>query len=400
MPGVGLATGAVGTESALSQLGKRQASDEAKKATAKKTKTDAKSKPVPKSRPPPKPDTKLLQSWEDKCYIDQKEEADTRNGGIRLHPLLPQISRLCHKRLDSSDDPSSCRPDPDSKPLVRCVGSAVCKQIWVQPRNLKRILGHAKGCGSLSAELRREVMQVLAAKSVGMKLELDGVITSSMVAPEDPEQTVSGERMDAKSSESFFEQAKASGRKQLKNHGDHALTLLIACSGIPPGFVDSAVFKDFISIVSQGKYTGPCSTTVRDTLMPQEAARIGLMIREYLRGERDLTMSFDGGHIRKLKGVYTIHLTTPGRRVFLMGLNDASRVSHTAKYILEILEPVRLYVHVYLAFADTTFRYLLTLAHRTCLPLYQTTPATLGRRGSFFMRSSLIFSIFKTAATR
>ncbi|EED78338.1 predicted protein [Postia placenta Mad-698-R] len=59
-----------------------------------------------------------------------------------------------------------------------------------------------------------------------------------------------------------------------------------------------------------------------------------------LKTQRDLTLSFDGGKTWKLKGVYTIHISTPERWVFLMDLNDASHVSHTANYIVEILQEI------------------------------------------------------------
>ncbi|KZT11747.1 uncharacterized protein LAESUDRAFT_640794 [Laetiporus sulphureus 93-53] len=82
------------------------------------------------------------------------------------------------------------------------------------------------------------------------------------------------------------------------------------------------------------------ATTLRDRLIPEEAVRLQLEIIHYLQGICDLMISFDGGKIRKLKGIYTIHITTSECRGFLMDLNDASHISHTAKYIVEILRPV------------------------------------------------------------
>ncbi|KAI8990589.1 ribonuclease H-like domain-containing protein [Trametes punicea] len=57
---------------------------------------------------------------------------------------------------------------------------------------------------------------------------------------------------------------------------------------------------------------------------------------------RNLTLSFDGGKLRHPRGIYTVTVTTPSdRKSFIINLNDASRVSHTARYIThEILKPV------------------------------------------------------------
>ena len=58
------------------------------------------------------------------------------------------------------------------------------------------------------------------------------------------------------------------------------------------------------------------------------------------RGIERVDVSFDGGKTRRPRGIYTVTITTPGRQSFLYDLHDASKVSHTAEYLLEILEEV------------------------------------------------------------
>ncbi|KAJ2987987.1 hypothetical protein NUW54_g9257 [Trametes sanguinea] len=115
----------------------------------------------------------------------------------------------------------------------------------------------------------------------------------------------------------------------------------IVCNGIPPSSVDSTAFKNFISAI-QPKYDPPSATTLRDRLIPNEAARLQISLFEKLGTSRNLTLSFDGGKTRRPHGIYTVTITTPGsRKSYLVDLNDASRVSHTARYIVqEVLKPV------------------------------------------------------------
>ncbi|KAI0054381.1 hypothetical protein BV25DRAFT_1806052 [Artomyces pyxidatus] len=66
-----------------------------------------------------------------------------------------------------------------------------------------------------------------------------------------------------------------------------------------------------------------------------EAAKVTLATVEYLKTCRNLTLSFDGGKTRRRQAFYSIHVTTPQRRSFLIDLDDASYVRHTGNYIKE-----------------------------------------------------------------
>ncbi|RPD52677.1 hypothetical protein L226DRAFT_474064 [Lentinus tigrinus ALCF2SS1-7] len=72
----------------------------------------------------------------------------------------------------------------------------------------------------------------------------------------------------------------------------------------------------------------------------KRAARVHVELTSQLSKIRDLTLSFDGGKTRRPRGIYTITVTTPARQGFLYDLQNVSKVSHTAEYILEFLEPV------------------------------------------------------------
>ncbi|OAX38315.1 hypothetical protein K503DRAFT_770608 [Rhizopogon vinicolor AM-OR11-026] len=85
-------------------------------------------------------------------------------------------------------------------------------------------------------------------------------------------------------------------------------------SGVPPHVIDSAEFRVFCSTLN-ANYKPPSATTLSDRLIPNERARIIKEMVDHLKTERDLhlTITFDGGKIRKPKSFYTIHVTVGDR---------------------------------------------------------------------------------------
>ncbi|KIK11780.1 hypothetical protein PISMIDRAFT_19235 [Pisolithus microcarpus 441] len=133
------------------------------------------------------------------------------------------------------------------------------------------------------------------------------------------------------------------GRKKQKETGDYHIMKFIVCCGIPPTVVDSAEWKEVVAALNP-HYQPPSSTTLTEKLIVNEAAKITATINKILLGCHNLTITFDGGKIRRPKSTYSVHVTTATRRrTFCMELDDASQLSHTAKYILEVLERVGAY---------------------------------------------------------
>ncbi|KAG1724896.1 uncharacterized protein EDB91DRAFT_1062575 [Suillus paluster] len=75
-------------------------------------------------------------------------------------------------------------------------------------------------------------------------------------------------------------------------------------------------------------------------------SHLAIMV-DYLKTQLNLTIMFDGGKIRKPKSFYTVHVTTADRRTLLLELDDSSMLSHTARYIGELLESVILDIRPY-----------------------------------------------------
>ncbi|KAI6137386.1 hypothetical protein F5141DRAFT_1060216 [Pisolithus sp. B1] len=106
------------------------------------------------------------------------------------------------------------------------------------------------------------------------------------------------------------------GRKKQKETGDYHIMKFIVCCGIPPTVVDSAEWKEMVAVLNP-HYQPPSSTTLTEKLIVNEAAKITAAINKIF-----------------------VHVTTATCCTFCMELDDASQLSHTAKYILEVLECV------------------------------------------------------------
>jgi hypothetical protein len=297
----------------------------------------AKAKPKTK-----KCDTKILNDFHDSDFPSSEESEDGRAGGIKLHPLLLKISRPYQV---TPEERERKKYGSGSMKRFRCIGSKGCKTSWKQPRDRQRIFKHAKGCNYIPANLRREVIELMAEKAAGPKLQINR--TKEYVDTEDEVEKASAPKKAKQNHPNATLQVThgsldcfvREGKKNLQNAGDHALLLFITCTGIPPTIVNSCEFKNLVSALNTD-YCPPSETTLSDKLIPNEAAKIQQTTIKYLRTCRDLTITFDGGKMRSSNGLYSVHVTTAERRSFCLTLDDASRLSHTGEYIAELLDGV------------------------------------------------------------
>jgi hypothetical protein len=104
-----------------------------------------------------KTDTKTLPDYDDPDYPSTDESDDNRQGGIRMHGLLLEISKP-YRTVDKDGNP---------KKRVRCLASKGCRTTWKWPRARQRIFKHAKDCAYLPVELHRRVCEEMANNAVG-----------------------------------------------------------------------------------------------------------------------------------------------------------------------------------------------------------------------------------------
>ncbi|KAI6018850.1 hypothetical protein EDC04DRAFT_2576223, partial [Pisolithus marmoratus] len=271
-----------------------------------------------------KSDTKLLNSDADPAYTDLPEVKDSRNGGAQMHPLLRQGSRCC--RLKGKEE------------IVTCIGSKGCHQIWASPQNRQRVLGHLAKCTYTDAKLRQKCIEALSSKAIGPIPEM-GFSTMEMDVKKVPVPLVQTKKRNLGNAK-LTTIITNEGKKKQKEKNDYHLMKCIVCCGIPPKVVDSAEWKEMMAALNP-YYQPPSSTTLTEKLIVNEAAKITAAIDKFLAGCRNLTITFDGSKIRRPKSTYSVHVTTATRRAFCMELDDMSQLSHTAKYILEVISRVR-----------------------------------------------------------
>lgn len=285
-------------------------------------------------------DTHILSTFDDDRYLTADEGEDARKGGAKMHPLLRKISKPCH-----------LASDPTATKIVRCIASRGCNVTWAWPRARQRIMKHAAHeCPSMAKEWRKEAREYMASQATGGKAKvteaaLDSDSNENVLPLEVTERPMKKARMEFQAASSskqvvpFNKAYVTEGTKQLKMNGDHALMLFVTCTGVPPDIIDSKEFRALCTTLN-ANYKTPCASTLSERLIPNECARITIAMVNYLKTQRDLTITFDGGKVRKPKSFYTVHVTTAERRTFLFELDDASMLSHTAHYIGELLESV------------------------------------------------------------
>lgn len=306
-----------------------------------KTSKKKKAKPKPKGKDSQKRETKDLESdYEDEAYSVADEDADDRKGGVKTLPLLLEVSKPCYKSSPAEDD-----LDKDKK-YARCLASKGCRTKWAWPRPRQRILAHASGCRYLPSRLQDAAAAYLAAGAKGPPAIIPQT-RSREVSTSDEEQEANPKRTKTVSSgisiSGTLDGFVADGRKQalskLKEEADNALLLFIVCNTLPPNVIDSREFK-YLTKVLNSDYVPASATTFADKLVPNESAKVNTAVIAYLKTCWNLTITYDGGKIRRPKGFYSVHITTADGDEYCMDMDDASGLSHTAKYILELLENV------------------------------------------------------------
>ncbi|KAI0634079.1 ribonuclease H-like domain-containing protein [Trametes polyzona] len=129
------------------------------------------------------------------------------------------------------------------------------------------------------------------------------------------------------------------GREELRKRADFCILKLMCVRNLLPTIVDTHEWKVFVHELNP-RYEPTSSTTFVDKHIPSEAAQVRLLQLEVLKGYHNLTLTYDGGSIRKPQSVYTVHITTPDRRVFFVEGDEASREHHTAEYVKALITRV------------------------------------------------------------
>ncbi|KAH7905604.1 ribonuclease H-like domain-containing protein [Hygrophoropsis aurantiaca] len=272
------------------------------------------------------PDTPVLKEFPGDMSDDPlpTRRSFAKTTGRPKTTLLDQLSKPCHER-DSL------------KQRFRCVGDH-CEQSWAAPQNRQRILRHASSCHRIPVDLRRAANELLSSDSVGArveKLELEET-QKHLENPTNKRQKLNHGSQIQPPPSSMEVGFAAHGRKQLQKKLDFAITKLICAASLPPTIANYAEWKEVFAIANSA-YNPPCGSTIAETHIPGEAARVRKLSITYLKTQFDLTISYDGGTTKFPQSVYTVHFTTPDGRSFLIEGEESTETSHTGEHICGML---------------------------------------------------------------
>ncbi|KAF9021139.1 hypothetical protein BDZ89DRAFT_1071710 [Hymenopellis radicata] len=206
-----------------------------------------------------------------------------------------------------------CRVRKDGTRRWRCSGDG-CRTNWADPRMSSRVLSHASLCKFHTATVRQAALQASSEKSLGAQVKADDI----------PPPT---EKRD------FFAGFRAAGavkeKTELQKFQTRAnlYTLQLICDAcLPVAVVDNPMFRQLVNHLnsSNGIF----------------AAHVTILAFDYLGTQFFLSITYDGGSLRKPQSVYTVHVTvtTPyGREAYFVHGDEASGVSHTGEHIRDVL---------------------------------------------------------------
>jgi hypothetical protein len=302
----------------------------------------------PKKKPKKKPNGVV--NYDPTSVLDTFIDADPKEakgpGGAKTDPLLDLVSTMAYMKSNPG------------KLIVRCAGATSgCTHTWVAPRWKTRVYKHAAGCNKLdniSPTLCDQVRTAMAKESLGDRVESNPLLASedgrpaakrintmpsSLSLKSATPSTVPSKPAPSVRQTSIFPAQRKARVAALKDQLDLDVLKLVCVGGIPPFKVDS---KEWKTMWKHGNpdYEPASAAVLTESQIPNEAARIETLQFEHLRTCENLTLTFDGNTTKLPQSVYTAHVITPDRRVFLVEGDESSAESHTGEKIHEVLKQV------------------------------------------------------------
>lgn len=297
-------------------------------------------------------------------YLKAESEVQSKVELVKVIPKIKQrgrpvdevISRLAIRYKEKFSD----------KPWWGCIGAS--QYVPTQgPCTHKRwgnadracILNHAKTCKHLPTELKRYAHDIAAEGALGEKVgqaAVNGKDAHTLsehlrpsVAASQPlssigklstEVMVPGKLSQKALVWNFTKRTK----EQTQNEINFRILKLVCCRGVPPHVIGSSEFRDLITFCCNDgpnqSYAPVSPDHLSKKLIADEASSIRRRILDLLKGQRNLTLSFDGHTTRKPESVYTVHITTEERvSYFWAGYEDSGR-SHDYNYVKEKISEV------------------------------------------------------------
>ncbi|KAJ6478784.1 hypothetical protein C8R47DRAFT_983726 [Mycena vitilis] len=295
----------------------------------------------------------------------KRRRVDSSSGSGDVAPIFKRmtsnagpkksVAKVATKQRDADldampDDVSGEETDSDSKPAAGRPRSEVMDELTVElkshagstvrryrcaglkcshtfkPRTKSRVLKHAKRCLKLTAHQRQFASTCSAETSPGARAE---ELAKSLPSAE----------LDAESRGQLAPFFGPAGAKQVQAHSgallDLAIVKLFCAAGLPPNLADYPEYKEVLRLAAlAGRYYEPAGRTIlMDNHIMSEQEHVRGQQIAFLRTQRRLTLSFDGGDVRLGEAFYTFHASNADGRSFLLEGLECTGVPHTAQWM-------------------------------------------------------------------
>ncbi|KAJ4500079.1 ribonuclease H-like domain-containing protein [Lentinula lateritia] len=239
--------------------------------------------------------------------VELEEFSDKITGKGRVpNPIISQLAIRCKEKVTQA----SWWRCMGFKDFVKAEGPCNFKRIGNADQ--ARILTHAKQCRHLPRNLKVIASDAAANSALGANVKKGGPVTSGNAVPKSAS-VLTPSSSQLKLTHDFT----AQGKKEVADEINHRIMQLICCDGIPPHILDSPRWKNLMEYCCRNGPNRPYTP---------------------LKNERNLTVTFDGGSIRKPQSVYTTHITTEDRITYFWNGDEASDRSHDAEYVNEVID--------------------------------------------------------------
>ena len=136
------------------------------------------------------------------------------------------------------------------------------------------------------------------------------------------------------------------GQKEIHCSLYLAILQFICVARLPPSVVNLPEWKNIFAIQTPSYSTASQMKLMDDHIMSEQENVHKLQIIK-LKTQSQLSISLDGGALRSSEPVYTVHATTPARKVMLLKGQECGDVSHTGEWIADLVYRVQLLFMIY-----------------------------------------------------
>jgi hypothetical protein len=176
----------------------------------------------------------------------------------------------------------------------------------------------------------------------------------------------------------WFTEARTLGRVEHHKRLDFAILLLICAAGLPTHLVSRPEWRRVFT-VADPTYTPATREKLETEQIVSEAENVMAKQLQYLRTQENLTVSCNGGTTKGREAFWTVHVSTPNRKVYLMDCREATSELHTAVWIKDFVLEVCVipFEFMYIITINPQNRPSMPLVRAKSVQLFATARATL-----------------------